>query len=134
MGNWSKKERGWEKWWDDEVDTPHRPPLPVHWSPSPSPLQVPVVSLLLQRETQNPDRTFHFLLTSSLKRLKSAKLGCCVFFRDVFSETPTKGETWGWGVVGGGGQTKDRHPSDASSVQRSRSAPLGKRGRRAAYL
>lgn len=35
-----------------------------------------------------------FILTSSLKWLKSAKFGCCTFFCGVFSETLIKWETW----------------------------------------
>lgn len=44
--------------------------------------------------TTDGSRTFHFTLTSSLKWLKFAKFGCWTFFRGVFSETLTKGETW----------------------------------------
>lgn len=54
----------------------------------------------LHPETQtrtDPSGTLHFTLTSSLKWLKSAKFACGTFFRGVFSETLTKGETWRWG-------------------------------------
>lgn len=37
---------------------------------------------------------FIFMLTSSLKWLKSAKFGCCTLFWGVFSETPMKWGTW----------------------------------------
>lgn len=43
---------------------------------------------------QKISRTSGFILTSSLKWLKSAKFGCCTLFWGVFSETLVKWGTW----------------------------------------